>query len=175
MKAFVFVATVLGMAVATLHAGTTNEAFASSYAAGSEIARRVASSLEDENLHVAALQVVSAEGVVIVLGDTTDPRARNRISALLEELGLKRVANMVRLNVRRADAEVLRSAERALLLDPDLGGAARFGLSISDGVVAVSGVSSTALRQLVTDRLSRGEGVVSGITTSSVRPSYVSR
>jgi osmotically-inducible protein OsmY len=94
--------------------------------------------LQDAKLPIDGLQVRSAEGIVIVRGRTTDESAREQATNVLRQIGVNRVANMIKIDAQLPDDEIARTAERRLVASPDLNGC-RFAVRCERGILRVSG------------------------------------
>ena len=116
--------------------------------------------IQDAGLSIDALDVRTAEGIVIVRGRTSDATTRDQATNVLRQIGVNRVANMIRIDPRRSDDEIARAAERRLVSDPGLGGC-HFAVSCERGVLHVRGSIISDLQRETTARVLRKiDGVV---------------
>lgn len=155
-------AIVAGVTLFVRHAGMTTQNVAGRADAATPLpsVKTLITALQDSGLSIDALDVRTAEGIVIVRGRTADVTTRDQATNVLKQIGINRVANMIRVDPRRADDEIARTAERRLVSDPGLGGC-RFAVSCERGVLRVRGSIISDLQRETTARVLRKiDGVV---------------
>jgi osmotically-inducible protein OsmY len=115
--------------------------------------------IQDAKLPIENLQVRSSDGIVIVRGKTSDEAAREQATTVLRQIGVTRVANMIRVDAGRPDEEIARAAERKLVASPDLNGC-RFAVRCDRGVLRVSGsIAAEHQRELAARTVRNIDGV----------------
>ena len=106
------------------------------------------------------LQAFEIGGVVVIRGRTYDRASAEYAGQVAQNLGYKRVANLVQVMDRPDDAAIERMAERVLCIHPSLNGA-KLHVESRHGVVRVGGMVTHELQKDVALRLLRNiDGVV---------------
>jgi osmotically-inducible protein OsmY len=110
-------------------------------------------------LTVDRLAVYEVGGIVIIRGRTEDPQQAAKASAVAQQLGYTRVANLVQVSSAPDDLTLTRQAERELSRHRSLDGC-KLSVDASHGVVNVAGtVHSELQKELAVELLKNLDGV----------------
>ncbi|MGA7615717.1 MAG: BON domain-containing protein [Thermoanaerobaculia bacterium] len=119
----------------------------------------IASGLARAGVAVGQLSVVRMDGVVIVRGRVPDAETLRRADSVLKSLGIRRVANMIRVVPPIDDAALERTVERALYLSRSLAGC-QFRVDSRNGWISVTGnVRYDMQREVARNIVRRVDGV----------------
>lgn len=108
--------------------------------------------LENEGVYIHQPSIVEVDGIVIVKGRVADRSSVEKASAVLNRLGLKRVANLLQVSRVPNDEEIRRSVERRLLSSRSLEGC-RFNVTTNRGVVRLEGTVREPLQREVASQI----------------------
>lgn len=138
----------------------TTAASQAAAAAGEPSAETLRAALQDAALPIQKLEVRQLDGIFLIRGKTSDRTCPARAAEIAHSLGITRVANLVRIDLRSSDEEITRIAERRLSASPDLEGC-RFGVRSKEGVLQIHGtIYSDLQRETATRTVKDIEGVV---------------
>ena len=114
----------------------------------------VESALRSHNIEVSRLQIVEAEGIVIVRGQTSQADHASRIDGIVRSLGYTRVANLVQVVAVPDDEAIVLNAEREIALTRSLEGC-RLVVASKDGIVTVRGTVQSELQKDLAEQIIR--------------------
>lgn len=97
-------------------------------------------------LPITDLQAFEIGGIVVIRGHAADRASAERAGVLAENLGYKRVANLVKVDLRPDDAAIRRAAERELSFDRSLDGC-KFQVDSQNGVIHVAGTVAEEIQK----------------------------
>jgi osmotically-inducible protein OsmY len=92
----------------------------------------------DAGAHIDGLQVIVVGGILVIRGRTTDQAKAEEIGRIAQNLGYKRVANLVQIIEPADDAAIQRQAERQLAMNRSLDGC-QFRVASQHGVIRLAG------------------------------------
>lgn len=121
----------------------------------------VEAALLRHDIQVSRLQVIEAEGILILRGQISQAGAAAQIEGIVRGLGYNRVANLVEVVAVPDDEAIVLNVERELGLTRSLEGC-RFVLAAKDGVVTVRGTVRSVLQKDLAEQVIRR---VSGVRT----------